>query len=281
MKRVHIAACTGFCLLAANFASATMIAKFNGTQVTTTGSKVDTWVNQGIGGDAQALGGASANPDAVSMVMPNGTTHTILDFDGVGNHLTMGSDGANYDGKAFTWTIVFKNGNTSQNAKNILMNAYTETSPGQTSNATAVWGTFANSGNTLWALGRTSTGGFKGVAKSNATDEWHIMSAKWDGSSRLYAWLDGAYLGNATSVSANPSGHIRTRIGANANGTAGAFFNGQIAEIQIYNEALNDTARGAIEDDLMNTYIIPEPATLSMFALLGGAMLWIRRKFMF
>lgn len=280
MKTKKAVVCAGFCLLAANLSFAALIAQFNGTQIATTAGKVDTWINQGAGGDAQALGGTTANPDAVAMVMPNGTTHTVVDFDGIGNHLTMGSDAANYDGKAFTWTILFKNGDINQNGKNLLMNAYTETSPGNTSNANAVWGAFANSGNNVYALGRTSTGGFKGVATGTGTsDEWHIMSAKWDGSSRLYAWLDGSYLGNTTSVSADPSGHIRTRIGSNANGTAGAFFNGQIAEIRIYNESLSDAARGVVEDDLMNTYIIPEPATFGLVALMGGGLLFVRKRF--
>jgi len=256
-----------------------MIAKFNGTQVATTAGKVDTWTNQGIGGDAQALGGTTANPDAVSMFMPNGTTHTVTDFDGVGNHLTIGSDAANYDGKAFTWTILYKP-NADQSGKNLLMNAYSFTADPNTSNANAVWGTFMNSGNNTYALGRTSTGGFKGVATGATDSDWHIMTAKWDGSNRLYAWLDGAYLGNATSVSADPTGHLRTRIGSNASATAGSFFNGQIAEIRIYNESLSDAARGVVEDDLKNTYIIPEPATLGMVVLLGSAMLWVRKRFM-
>jgi hypothetical protein len=106
------------------------------------------------------------------------------------------------------------------------------------------------------------------------------MTGKWDGSNRLYAYLDGSYLGYASGANADPTGHVRTRIGSNSNGTAGNFFKGQIAEIQIYNEVLDDASRTAIEDDLANTYIIPEPATLGMVVLLGGGMFWIRKRFM-
>lgn len=235
-------------------ADLSLVAHYDGTQITTiNGNEVARWNNQGIGGDAYDWGGDGTRPAAIPVVMPNGTTHTVVDFDGVDDHLTIGSDSGNYDTNAFTWIILYKP-DVDQNSKNLLMNAYTETSPGETSNANAVWGTFMNSGYNTYALGRTSTGGFKGVSTGATDSDWHIMSAKWDGSSRLYAWLDTNYLGQASSVDADPSGHLRTRIGSNANGAADQFFNGQIAEIRIYNRALSDAERLADETELLDKY---------------------------
>ncbi len=281
MKRVQITTCLGFCLLTANLASAALIAKFNGTQVTTTnGNQVLTWSNQAGYENAKGLGDISTYPAANSTVMPNGTTHTVVDFDGANDHLTMGSDAANYDGNVFTWTIVYKNGNTNQNGKALLASTYQYTYGTTTSGNNPVWQTFANSGNNVYVATRSSSGGFKGKSTGSGTsDEWHILTGKWNGS-RLYAYLDGSYLGYASGANANPTGHVRTRIGSNSNGSAGAFFNGQIAEIRIFDEALNDTDRKAMEDELADTYIIPEPATLGMITLLGGAILWVRKRLM-
>ena len=283
MKRTQVAACMGLCLLTANLTSAALIAKFNDEQMGVSGGIVTVWTNQAgaVYQDAKSLGDSSTHPAAQTMTMPNGTTHTVVNFDGSNDHLTMGADAANYDGNAFTWMVVFKNGNTGQNGKGMLTSTYDYTSGGTvTSGNNPVWQTFANSGNNVYVATRSSSGGFKGRSSGSGTsDEWHVMTGKWNGGS-IYAYLDGSYLGSSSGANANPTGHKRTRIGSGSSGTAGAFFTGQIAEVRIYDTDLDNTAREAAENELMNTYIIPEPATLGMVALLGGAMVWIRKRFM-
>ena len=243
-----------------------MIAHFDGTQMTTTGSLVDSWTNQGASGDAWASG--SARPVAVPTVMPNGSTHTILDFDGVGTHLTMNPDPTNFDSNTITWIMLYK-ADTDQNGTNMLMNAYEYIYGTDTTNAYRAWGTFMNSGDTIWSTARDDYGGFQGKAvdaSGTEYDGWHIISAKWnaDGVGRIYTWLDGVYMGYDNGATADPSGHVRTRIGSNSGPTAGSFFDGQIAELRIYNTAIDDAERSAYEDYLIDKYFTAayDPADL-------------------
>lgn len=255
MKKMHMAA--GLALLVSNVSFGALIAKFDGTQVVVTnGEKVVRWINQTGFEDAKALGsGGDPRPTAVQLQNAGGDTYTVLNFDGVYNHLNMGSDTNHYDGNTFTWIVAFKNGDTNQNGKGVLASTYQYTYGTTTSGNNPVWQTFVNSGNNIYVAARSSTGGFAGRSTGPGTsDEWHVMSGKWDGSGRLYAWLDGNYLGKSSSATADPTGHVRTRIGANSNGTAGAFFKGQIAEIQIYDENLPDSDRVVIENEMMQKY---------------------------
>lgn len=268
MKRMHMVACLVVGLLVSEVSFGALIAQFDGAQITTTnGNQVLEWSNQAGFESAKGLGDSSTFPVAAPTVMPNGTTRTVIDFDGANDHLTMGSDTNNYDGDTFTWIIVFKNGDTSQNGKALLANTYDYTYGGTvTSGNNPVWQTFANNDNNIYVATRSSTGGFTSRSTGMGTsDEWHIMTGKWDGSGRLYGWLDGSYLGRSTSATAEPTGHVRSRIGSNSNGSAGAFFNGQIAEIQIFNESLSDPARKAIEDELMIKYIVVDPALVAHY----------------
>ena len=234
-----------------------LIAYFDGTQMQTgAGGKVSRWLNQVPGnGDAWTVA-SEAQPTARQLQNGAGDTYTVLDFDGVGNHLTMSGDTNNYDGNTFTWIIAFKNGDTNQNGKGLLTSTYEYTYGGTvTSGNNPVWQTFANSGNNIYVATRSSTGGFKGKSSGVGTPGgWHIMSGKWDGSNRLYGWLDSNYLGVSSGANANPTGHKRTRIGSASSGTAGAFFKGMIAEVLIYKENVADTERAAIENELMAKY---------------------------
>jgi len=269
MKRMRMAACLAVGILVSGVSFGALIAQFDGSQITTTnGNQVVEWSNQAGFENAKGLGDSSTFPVATPTVMPNGTTRTVIDFDGANDHLTMGSDTNNYDGNTFTWIIVYKNGDTNQNGKALLANTYQYTyGDSVTSGNNPVWQTFANSGNNIYVATRSSTGGFKGKSSGTGTsDEWHIMTGKWDGAgSRLYAYLDGTYLGYASGANAAPTDHVRTRIGSNSNGTAGSFFNGKIAEIRIYNEVLDDTAREAVEDDLMNKYLVIDPDMVALY----------------
>ena len=266
MKKIYIVSYLIVSLFISTESFGALIAQFDGSQVTTTnGTEVVEWSNQAGFENAKGLGDSSTFPLAVPTVMPNGTTRTVIDFDGSNDCLTMGSDTNNYDGNSFTWIIVYKNGDTNQNGKALLANTYQYTYGTTETGNNPVWQTFANSGNNVYVATRDSTGGFKGRSTGSGTsDEWHVMTGKWNGSS-LYAYLDGSYLGSSSGATADPTGHIRTRIGSGSSGTPGAFFNGQIAEVRIYNEVLDDSTREAVEEDLMNKYIIIDPDMVAFY----------------
>lgn len=264
MKKKRMAMGLGLGLFIANGVFAlsytnNLIAHFDGTSMNlTNGNKVARWLNQTGNGDAWTVT-SEARPLAVQLQNAGGDTYTVLDFDGVGNHLTMSGDTNNYDGNTFTWIIAYKNGDTNQNGKALLASTYDYTyTDGATTNTAGnnpVWQTFANSGNTMWASTRSSSGGFIGKGTVPSDNGWHVISGKWAGpGSRFYAYLDKVYLGYKNSANANPFGHRRTRIGSASSGTAGQFFKGQIAEVLIYKETVEDPERLAIEDELLAKY---------------------------
>lgn len=253
MKSIKRVIGLGTCLLVSNISLAALVAHFDGTQITAADGRVAGWDNQGAGGDAAAPVDPGARPLIVSAITPNGTTNTVLDFDGVDDCLEIASDPADYDTHTFTWFIVFK---SDEPGRNILRSAY---AAGSDSNAGAMWGDFHSGNGYLYSHARSATGGFMSKKSLIATGRWHLVECSWNGNT-LRQWLDTVDLNGAISgVNANPSGHLRTRIGANAATSPGEFFKGQIAEVRIYNEdmlAEDSTKRLAVEKELMEKYML-------------------------
>ena len=121
------------------------------------------------------------------------------------------------------------------------------------------------------------------------TEGWHIISTVWNGTdstlngnaaTSVAAWLDGTSIGSNTGANANPTTHDYTRIGAAPRDTAGPGsndFEGQIAAVLIYTDALGAADVQAVEAYLYDTYI-PEPGTLTLLAVGGLALLRRRRR---
>jgi hypothetical protein len=266
------------CLLVSSVSFGAMVGKYNGSDLNAAGGFIDQVNNQGIGNDALAAG--DARPAALSTTMPNGTTRTVMDFDGVNDNLTIGSDVVNCDGSNFTWFILFKSDNSLQNGANIINNAYTETYPGITSQSGSVWGSFLNTNDAYYSLARSSTAGFIGRnvnISGTEYDGWHLVTTIWNGDTNaLSLWFDGEFVSSLGNASAQPSGHVRTRIGSSAFEVASNFFNGKVAELRIYNEVLGDVARAEIDAEIMGTYLVPEPATIALLGL--GSIFFSRRQ---
>lgn len=80
-----------------------------------------------------------------------------------------------------------------------------------------------------------------------------------------------------------PEDHLYIRIGGGStspgNDAPALFFEGDIAEILIYNRLLSQAEIDSVSNYLYNTHVIPEPSTYALFAglfLLGWV--FIRRK---
>ncbi len=153
-------------------------------------------------------------------------------------------------------------------------------------NAIIAWGASGATG----ALGQRSTfavnggalrfeigGGFAIGTAQIADGAWHHIAISTTGTdtANTVFWVDGvldttAGFGNANSIDSiadwvtiggeNQPDQILTR------------FSGAMDELSVYDHVLTESEVGALA--------IPEPATLGMVAMFGGAMLFIRRKMM-
>jgi sialidase-1 len=230
---------------------AALVARFDGSQIAEKDGLVERWINRGEGGDAAAPEAVGQKPSVVSASMPNGTTCRVVDFDGVNDSLEIASDPARYDGGAFTWFVVLKP-DTVDPVQGVLRSAYTNAM----SNADLMWGDFTKGG-LLFSHARKPGGGFVARTSRVEAGRWQLVVGTW-GSGLLRQWLDGVYSGGtAKGADVHPSGHLRTRIGANSKSDAGDFFDGQIAEIRIYNDNMvssNNARRKEIEAELMRKY---------------------------
>jgi len=69
-------------------------------------------------------------------------------------------------------------------------------------------------------------------------------------------------------------------VGYNTINSSGAVSFGDGDTFWLRRENLNAAADGAYQLGAVSFEVIPEPATLGLFALLGGGMLWVRNRFM-
>ena len=272
--KVNVVSFVGImCLWISGISFGGLIAHYDGSQITTSGNEVVSWDNQGSSGDAVA-DFESGRPTISSVVMPNGTTRTVLNFDGIDDHLTIASDEENFDGDSFTWFMVLK-ANSNDTNKVTLRSAYQE---GCDRNKNAMWGDFLSTNGAVYSMGRDLGGNFKSRASALSLGDWHIVVGAW-GSDMIRQWLDTVYSGGTTTgVTAEPALHTMTRIGADTADTPGGCFDGQIAEIRIYNDNMigsTNDLRLSIEEELMNTYLVPEPTAL---VLLGAGFVSVLRR---
>ena len=120
-------------------------------------------------------------------------------------------------------------------------------------------------GTTATALGDIHTGDY-GI--------YTAMMTESGGTSTAHIYFDGVLEGTA---SADFGGAIDFNVAQRIGGTDGAYYwQGDIAELLVYNRALSDIERAEVESYLYGKYV-PEPATMTLLAI-GGLGILIRRR---
>jgi len=107
--------------------------------------------------------------------------------------------------------------------------------------------------------------------------DWHHYVVTGDaggfGTGTMSLYLDGSLV---EAVGSRTTGFTLNAIGAAYTASNNFDFEGQIDEVWVFDEVIDSATVGS----LYNTNVIPEPATLSMVALFGGGLLFIRRRLM-
>ncbi|MCL2700714.1 MAG: PEP-CTERM sorting domain-containing protein [Phycisphaerae bacterium] len=115
--------------------------------------------------------------------------------------------------------------------------------------------------------------GFTHFGVAGNDDNWNAGT----GNSRTwYSYINGQqdqYLFQKGQIVAWFEPQFGAINGGNDGGGAQSFFTGGIAEVIIFDGVLSDDDRKAVEAYLMGKYGIPEPATMSLLALGGLALL--------
>ena len=245
-----------------------LLVQLDGTSIVSSGTAVTGWNDLASSGGAQDFAPV-ADIRRPTLVEGGLNGHDTIDFDGADDFLQRAADSA-FDSTTGHWAtfVVLKPESISGN-HNVLRTGYGDIDPGATTRSnTSTWGLWLRSSGFNYH-GRNPGGSYRGVGSAGnpADGNWHIQSgtlrALIDPS--VLQWVDGQPAGSTVSdTTTYLSGHIRTHIGANSNhGTApNEPYNGQIAEVLMYDKTLSDFQRRSVEGYLNVKYGFVDTSTL-------------------
>lgn len=230
---------------------------FDGSDVTTTGSLVDSWNDQvSVRGVDNALGAGSNRPTLTTADTGNGM-HNVLDFNG-GNYLK---------------TLDFSGGDMDQ-ANSIFIVAKWDA----LSNDYLFDGISSSERHAVYTRSDNSYGMYAGKQIINGnvqatTGEFQVFSALFNGSSSLFR------INGTTVLSGDIGSHVLGGLSIGSNYGTSGLFQGQVAEVLVYDGGLNSAQLLGIEDSLQDKYInaVPEPATFGLLLSSAAGLFIIRR----
>ena len=215
--------------------------------------------------------------------------HNVLDMarvindvdDGYYNILAIPSNSTDFDSTNFTWFIVYKPSDTATRV--VLSSRYTS------HDYDRMWGTYHDT--RIISNARTSDGA--SVAELGSVGEgmsgWNLMAAVWDSTGvvtiddeydDIDQYINGVKCsGGQTLLTAQSiTGHVATSIGGafgvdenNNIDSFSQFFDGQIAEILIYNQSLT-----ASEIEQVGSYLANKYALDTAYPATNCATLWAK-----
>jgi hypothetical protein len=208
----------------------------DGTDVMTAGDSIKFLNDQITAGGASDFyqSSSSYRPSLITnSVMPNGKSHNIIDFSGTNEFLSIGATSSLSTNTITSFVVVRCNAMEDSRTGYVLATADTAVR----------WATGERSNNNRWfALARGTTlliPELTGIAQ----DQWYIVSMSWSGDTGAVSCRSLSQSGDLVTVSNTGAvdtsrDHVRTRLGCNADTTANYFFDGQMAEVLVYNRAL-------------------------------------------
>lgn len=175
--------------------------------------------------------------------------HRVVRFDGTDDYLDTDASPA-FDGDLMTWFALFDT-DAPGTAQVVIRSAYTSGAGAQSG---ALCGVYMGS-NLLAVHARNSDGTIKQVTAALAASTYTLASGVWDASNQVWGWKDGASMATPASLAtAAPTGHLRTRLGANSVATPDTFLAGSIVEVIQYNRVLSDRERISVQEYLAEKY---------------------------
>ena len=125
--------------------------------------------------------------------------------------------------------------------------------------------------NAWFFLARKTDGNAHIPTLSGTQDQWNIASMSWDGVSgnffgRFLSEADELVADSAANLFNESATNAHTRLGCNASGSGTLFFDGQLAEVLIYNRALPENEVQSVEEYLKYKYFknIPPRGTVML-----------------
>ena len=219
--------------------------------VTYNSGQVSLWADQSGNGN-NAGQATSADQPTLSTGAINGLP--ALSFNGSSQFLQFGSGFANFSSGASIFVV---------------------TNPA-TLGSYQTWVSFGNSGSNYLGLEQTSTSGsvsfytYSGSSSSAVTaasalsaSQYQLVESVYNGTNTATIYNNGVQKGTGSSLLTAPTTPPRTINYVGQFAGSGAYLNGQIAEILVYNTALSSVQRAAVESYIYSKYGIGNQPTLN------------------
>lgn len=247
--------------------------RLDGSSVTLDGSSVTAWSNL-VSGTGVSQGFVQADAAKRPTLITNALNgYAVINFDGSNDYLENVSDSAwdwDWDSDpadAARWTtfFVFQSDADQQldsNRQHLMRSAYADIQEGSVIRThDEAWGAWLYK-NDCKVHGRTSAGAYSEVVTNNAFKayDWNVLAGRLESAATptLTLSLNGGFVSNANSVTRQMTGHVRSRIGALGTAAGGQCFNGRLAEVIVYKEALSDSQIAEVNAYLFEKYKIAD-----------------------
>lgn len=190
-------------------------------------------------------------------VQGESTTHVVVDFDGVDDHLVIGANPEDFDRNTFTWYVVGVPLHPTDTMA-MISSGY---------EGGSCWGWMSRLWGTAWEdstwITWAKSPGHNSVVSNGTSSELAIVSGVWDGN-HLWQYVNSLSAGTvAAGADGNPTSHQFTLLGSGfAQPGKGNYLNGQIAEVLVYNRTLRPEEKAAVDSYLAAKYgFVPEIPT--------------------